>query len=83
MTNQEKLELIEEVCERVRAKLENESKRLDAVAEGWKDKNSAMYFKCKDNSTNTLCNKMCVTAVETEMTMELIRQATESDDIRI
>ena len=84
MTNQEKYDLIKEVCEQVRASLKRESERLSAVADGWKNKgNMDMYLQLLHDSTTTSANRVCVSAVESKMIFELFDKVTEDDDITI
>lgn len=84
MTNQEKYDLIKEVCEQVRTALKRESETLSTVADDWKDKgNLDMYLQLSHASTTTSANRICVSAVESKMVFELFEKVTEDDDITI
>ena len=73
MTNQEKYEVVEEVCNRIRASLQKESERLKEQAEIWKAKDEIGWTKtCMDKACNYVEAQINVTSVEMAMKWELL-----------
>lgn len=83
MTNQEQYDLINKVCDKVRATLQGKSERLKNVAEGWKNKDLVMYNQLIHDSTKMVEAQISVTAAQISLLDELFKKATKDDDIVI
>lgn len=73
MTNEEKMELVKQVCNDVRNALQREADRLDEQAEKWGNAgNIPAKLNCKEKATQCIANKICVTSVQCKYEYEYL-----------
>lgn len=77
MTNQEKYEVIEEVCSRIREAMQREADRLKDCADKAENKMSSIITR--HEATVMVSAQICVSAAETMMEWELIQKMTKGE----
>ena len=82
MTNQEEYDMICKVCDEIRASLSRESNRIKEVAKQYEN-NHFMRSDLEFKAIHMIEAKICVSAVEMKMTWDVIKKATEDDNVII